>query len=214
MSARAARSVKRSGIRPGRERGGGRRSHGALQPRHDQAIRPTRRTGEAGRHGSESPSSPKLRRGKAATPLLPGEQRSGWSVYRVVFADGAAYVGITRLPVAERLAQHLGLENSLDPAAPPLALRRAIRSNGAILRRAQAGVRYRFRVLAAGLDGWQARTFEDAAIRRLKRPLNRTANARWWSDPLADDLAEDPAHGAVARLWRRRARDGDKPERS
>ncbi|MCY3929327.1 MAG: hypothetical protein OXG81_13755 [Acidobacteria bacterium] len=113
----------------------------------------------------------------AGAPLLPGE-RGGWSVYRVVFADGAAYVGITSLPIAERLAQHLGLENSLDPAAPALALRRAIRSNGAILRRAQAGVRYRFRVLASGLDEWQAKTFEDAAIRRLKRPLNRTANAR------------------------------------
>ena len=94
----------------------------------------------------------------------------------------------------------------LAAAAPPIALRRAIRSNGAVLRRAQAGVRYRFRVLASGLDEWQARAFEDAAIRRLKRPLNRTANARRWSDPLAGD----PARGAVARFWQRRARDGDK----
>ncbi|MDE2850431.1 MAG: hypothetical protein OXP74_07425 [Acidobacteriota bacterium] len=55
-------------------------------------------------------------------PALPGE-RGGWSVYRVVFADGAAYVGITKLEVADRLAQHLGLVDSLGVDAPPLVLR-------------------------------------------------------------------------------------------
>ena len=58
----------------------------------------------------------------AGAPLLPGE-RGGWSVYRVVFADGAAYVGITKLEVADRLAQHLGLVDSLGVDAPPLVLR-------------------------------------------------------------------------------------------
>ena len=141
----------------------------------------------------------------AIVPPLPGEERDGWSVYRIAFADGAAYVGTTGRPVAERLAEHLGLEHSLDLDAPPLGRRQAILSNGAVLRRAAAGVRYRFRCLASGLDEWQAKTIEDAAIRRLKRPLNRTANARRWRDPLGDDpLGDDPARGAVARFWRKR----------
>lgn len=141
----------------------------------------------------------------AAIPLLPGEVWGGWSVYRIAFADGAAYVGMTRRPVAERLAEHLALEHSLDFDAPPLERRQAIRGSDAVLRRAAAGVRYRFRCLASGLDEWQARTLEDAAIRRLKRPLNGTANARRWRDPLADDsLVDDPARGAVARYWKKR----------
>lgn len=112
---------------------------------------------------------------------------------------------MTGRPVAERLAEHLGLEHSLDFDAPPLVRRQAIFGKGAVLRRAAAGVRYRFRCLATGLDEWQARAIEDAAIRRLKRPLNTTADARRWRDALADNsLADDPAYGAVVRYGKKR----------
>ena len=146
-----------------------------------------------------------------APPPLPGEREGeGWTVYRIVFADGAAYVGITSGSVAHRLAEHLGLDDAFDFHAPPIQDRTPVRGSAQVLRRAAAGIRYRFRVLASGLDEWQARGFENIAIRRLKRPLNRTVNARRWRDPLARDPCP-PGEGAVARFHRQHLLDGRGP---
>ena len=138
-------------------------------------------------------------------PPLPDEREGeGWTVYRIVFADGAAYVGITSGSVAHRLAEHLGVDDAFDFHAPAIQDRTPVRGSAQVLRRAAAGIAYRFRVLGSGLDEWQARALEDAAIRRLKRPLNRTANARRWRDPVTRDLAGDPARGSrrgVSSFW-------------
>ena len=89
--------------------------------------------------------------------LLPGEHRDGWSVYRIRFEDGAAYVGITGRTVTHRLGQHL-------------------RGDGAagVRQRRRAGVAYRFDVLASGLTEREARRIELAEIARLRQPLNVT----------------------------------------
>lgn len=140
-----------------------------------------------------------------APPALPGEC-GGWSVYRIAFADGAAYVGITSGSVADRLAQHLGLADSLDFDAPAIQGRRPGRGSAQVLWRAAAGIRYRFRVLASGLDERQARDLEDAAVRRLRRPLNATSNARRWRDSAT--AAGAARTGPGPRLRRRGRRNG------
>ena len=86
---------------------------------------------------------------------LPGELEGGWHVYRIRFADGAAYVGMTGRTVTERLTQHLNGDGS-----PRVRHRRP------------AGEAYRFDVLASGLTERVARRLERAEIAELARPLN------------------------------------------
>lgn len=118
----------------------------------------------------------------AATGQLRGE-RGGWSVYRITFADRAAYVGITSGAVLNRIEQHFGCG---DRGA----------GTAAIFRRLAAGIRCRVRCVASGLTEWQARDLEADRIRRLWRPLNAQHVRRQWLDP----LDPDPGRGAVARL--------------
>ena len=85
---------------------------------------------------------------------LPGEV-GGWSVYRIQFSDGAAYVGMTGRPVLDRIAQHL------DGSGSP-----------AVGRHCVGHLEYRFDVLASGLSEQRARERERREIRALPCPLN------------------------------------------
>ena len=92
---------------------------------------------------------------------LAGEQAGNWHVYSIRFADGSAYVGMTRKAVAERVAQHLHGEGS-----PTVRQRRA------------AGVAYRIEVLASVRTESAARRTENHEIAKLRRPLNRVGPVR------------------------------------
>lgn len=131
----------------------------------------------------------------ARLDLLPSETGTGWRVYRISFADGAAYVGITRQYIAKRVAEHLNCR--FQGRVPNRE------GSAAVRQRVAAGVQCRVECLAAGLTEHEARDRESAEIRRLKRPLNATAEAASWRDP----LAPDPGCGAVARLYRTRGAD-------
>ena len=113
---------------------------------------------------------------------LPGEQ-DGHSIYAIAFEDGAAYVGMTGQMVMDRLEDHFGEGE------------RGGFGTLAIVERRAAGLAYRFKVLASGLTQEEARWRRDRVIRALEKPLNGTANARSWRDP----LALPPEQGAVAR---------------
>ena len=96
-----------------------------------------------------------ITRGDWSTWSLPGEA-GGWSVYRIQFADGAAYVGMTGLPVLSRIARHLGGDGS-----------------SAVWQHIKDGHDdYRFAVLTSGLTEEQARERERHEIHGLSFPLN------------------------------------------
>ena len=86
---------------------------------------------------------------------LPGELVRGWHVYRILFADGSAYVGMTGQPVVERLGQHLS-------------------GNGSprVWQRYRDGAAYRFDVLASVRTEHAAQNIEHAEIAKLAHPLN------------------------------------------
>ena len=86
--------------------------------------------------------------------LLAGEVHP-FSVYRIEFADGTAYVGQTGKYVVERVAQHVTGAGS-----------------AAVFKSCKAGVPYRFQVLASGLHGYHALQLERKEIMNLRRPLN------------------------------------------
>lgn len=96
--------------------------------------------------------------------LLPGEQPGGWSVYRINFADGSAYVGITCRLIAERLAEHLGCRYLGKP--PPF------RGNESVRRLAGEGVKYCAECLASGLEKAAADVIESREIGKLAKALN------------------------------------------
>ena len=128
---------------------------------------------------------------------LPGEAGQGHSVYRITFADGAQYVGITKRGVVDRLEQHLGADPwGQDTAPPPLTAYRYALGTLAIVTRVAAGVRWTIEVIDSGLEEQEARQREKVEIARLTRPLNGSGPVRPWSDP----MAPDPKYGAVARF--------------
>lgn len=97
-----------------------------------------------------------VRDGRGWSGLLPGETRGRFSVYRIQFEDGTAYVGMTGGTVVDRVSIHL------------------FSNNGSPKVRAQyiAGVAFRFDVLASGLAGVHASRVELDEIGKLRRPLN------------------------------------------
>ncbi len=128
---------------------------------------------------------------------LPGES-DNHHVYRIAFDDGAAYVGITRRSVIQRVEEHFGAagphgEKHYDV---PIAdrLKHSLGTFN-IVQRLAAGIPCRVEVLASGLTKDDARAIEWSEIAKLEKPLNATGPTRAWTDP----LAPDPRHGAVAR---------------
>ena len=116
---------------------------------------------------------------------LPGES-GGHSVYRLTFADGSAYVGMTGREVLNRIEEHFGAGE---------------RGNGignlGIRERAALGP-WRIEVLASGLSRDDAMALERLETARLPAALNvQNATTR------ARNL-HDPAQGAVARYYRER----------
>ena len=91
---------------------------------------------------------------------LPGE-KGKWGVYAVSFDDGCVYVEKISRMVLDRLEEHYG---------------EGERGNGigtlAIIQHRQAGIAYRFEVLASGLQEQEARDREAVEIHALTHPLN------------------------------------------
>lgn len=92
-------------------------------------------------------------------------QRKRWSVYRISYADGAAYVGQTGRSVSGRVAEHLA-------------------STPSIRQRSLVGLSADVEVLAQGLTRRQALRRERREIARLRRPLNIVGPTRSWKDPV------------------------------
>ena len=118
---------------------------------------------------------------------MPGESE-GYSVYRLTFADGSAYVGMTGRDILDRIEEHFGAGERGDGIG-----------SHAIQNRAALGA-WRIEVLASGLSRDNARALERQEIARLPAALNvHNATTR------ARDLY-DPAQGAVARYRHHRER--------
>lgn len=131
-------------------------------------------------------------------PLV-GES-GGWSVYRIAFDDGSAYVGITGRSVHERIDTHLGWTDGYGNEIHAETVEaRAQFGTPAIMRRVAAGVACSVEIVASGLTRHQALDIERVEIAALDRPLNAAGPVRGWDDP----LAPDPSSGAVARFYAR-----------
>lgn len=133
----------------------------------------------------DAPGTPLERNLAVGTAFqLPGES-GGYSVYRLMFADDAAYVGMTRRGILNRIEEHFGAGERGDGIG-----------NIAVKERAALGV-WRIEVLASGLERDDAMALERQEIASLPAALNvlhATAYAR--------DL-HDPAQGAVAKYYER-----------
>lgn len=110
------------------------------------------------------------------------------TVYRMDFADGSSYVGITSRPVEDRIQEHLGLLyiGGWCGSTPREERLRRGWGTGVILERHVAdGYTWTWTVLAEGLSLRDALKREDAEIEALKRPLHfRTkgrAGLRGWA---------------------------------
>jgi len=116
---------------------------------------------------------------------LPGES-GGHSVYRLTFADGSGYVGMTGRDVLNRIEEHFGAGERGDGIG-----------NLDIRERAALGA-WRIEVLDSGLSRDDAMARERQETARLSAALNvQNATTR------ARDL-HDPAQGAVAEYYRKR----------
>jgi predicted GIY-YIG superfamily endonuclease len=113
---------------------------------------------------------------------LPGESEPH-SVYRLTFADGSAYAGMTGRDVLNRIEEHFGAGE-----------RGSGIGNLGIRERAALGS-WRIEVLASGLSRDDAMALERQETARLPAALNvQNATTR------ARDL-HDPAQSAVARYY-------------
>ena len=83
-----------------------------------------------------------------------GEAPDGFTVYRLEFEDGSAYVGRTRRSVVRRLSEHL-----LD--------------GGPVQERIAAGLAMRVAILGTGLEDALAASVEHEAIGNLDKAINR-----------------------------------------
>ena len=134
----------------------------------------------------DAPGTPLERNLAVGTTFqLPGESEPH-SVYRLTFADGSAYVGMTGRDVLNRIEEHFGAGE---------------RGNGignlGIRERAAIGA-WRIEVLASGLSRDDAIALERQETARLPAALNVQNSAT-----RAPDL-HYPAQGAVARYYRER----------
>ena len=138
-----------------------------------------------------SPESSLSELSRAWTFLREG---GGYSVYRIAFTDGAAYVGITARPVIARIEEHFGAtgpQGSPDFSDMPISDRfRSGLGAMAIVERLNAGIGCTVDVLASGLDRSGAMHRETAEIAALEKPLNAAGPVRGWRDPLDLDLAK------------------------
>lgn len=118
-------------------------------------------------------------------------QRHRWAIYRISYADGAAYVGQTSRAVAKRVEEHI--------AKTP-----------AIKRRSDLGLHAHVEVLAEGLTRRQALARERREIGRLRRPLNVAGPTRRWKDPITSrsPRRQQRAVELVVKAEARAAEDG------
>ena len=84
-----------------------------------------------------------------------GQQKSGYSVYKISFKDGCAYVGKSE-DVVERIKQHFTSGEG----------------SNAVYERFSAGEEFQFEVFVSGLAKDQAEEHEKALIKSLPHPLN------------------------------------------
>lgn len=115
---------------------------------------------------------------------MPDKPNAPHTVYRMDFADGSSYVGITSRPVEDRIQEHLGL---LYAAHLPWGFVPGLwsgqsreerlrdgRGHPEIMKRhAAEGYTWTWSVLASGLTHAEALDREAYEIARLPRPLNR-----------------------------------------
>ena len=97
-----------------------------------------------------------LERG-ATNALLPGEVPR-YSLYRISFDDGTAYIGITSREITRRLKEHIG-----DDGPPSWWMQPKL----------DAGVSFRCVCLASELTEQQADELERFHIQKLEKPLNK-----------------------------------------
>ena len=74
---------------------------------------------------------------RSRVTMLPNET-FGYSIYRIAFGDGSAYIGRTNQWILDRISQHFGYNRSWGTPC--------------ITRQVNAGIPYRFACLASGLS--------------------------------------------------------------
>ena len=90
-------------------------------------------------------------------PIFPNET-FGYSIYRIAFDDGSAYIGRTNQWILDRLSQHFGYNRRWGTPR--------------IMRQVNAGIPYRFACLVSGLSDLEAKVREKIEIHKLEKPLN------------------------------------------
>lgn len=129
---------------------------------------------------------------KSDSLLLPGEIWGGYSIYRIDFSDGCAYIGQTRQLIADRIEQHFDQQGS-----SPF---------GSNINVFLHGKKYSYEVicLASGLSEYEARVIERKFISDLKNALNSMyAKHHPTNCSLIPNSIELAGHGAVAEFYRR-----------
>ena len=102
-------------------------------------------------------------------------------VYRLDFADGWSYVGITSRSVETRIQEHLGLlhmDGWCGHHDRAVRLRRGWGTQGIMARHVAMGYSWTWTVLAEGLSLQAALKREDEEIERIDRPLHRRTTGR------------------------------------
>lgn len=88
--------------------------------------------------------------------LLVGEQDKGYSVYKIRFSDGNAYVGMTGNLIIERMKQHFI----------------GAKTTESIMKHVETGIGYTFSSLISGLSQSEALVAEKIHIAALQNPMN------------------------------------------
>ena len=103
------------------------------------------------------------------------------AVYRLDFADGWSYVGITSRPVEDRIQEHLGLlyfDGWCGDTPRAERLSQGWGTQVILQRHVETGYTWTWTVLAVGLSLRAALKREDEEIAQLEKPLHRRPSGR------------------------------------
>ena len=99
--------------------------------------------------------------------LLPGESKTGYSVYIISFTSGHGYVGMTKDYIVTRLRYHFA-----DPSCPDSHWKHGTE---AIINMAQAASPYHVHCVASGLSQKEAQRLQRVYLGLQDKPLNNGA---------------------------------------